>query len=470
MRPDPILRLALAVCLLASLASAETIKLKNGRTIVADRVREAGSKVEYEIGDDTYSIPKSIVASISAGGTPIRGGSAAAEVPDLPSPTPANQVMDLSPRVIRENAVDRAAIDAIEKAGDAQLTAAAYFAAGRFEHLHGNAIPAADYMKEAYRLDPQNTLIVETYGTLLLNTGRSDEALAVAEQAVRLAPGSADAHSLLAFALYRQDRTRDAAAEWKKSLDLRPNDKVQAMLARAQRELAAEEGYGEQESSHFTMRYEGSRAPAELRRSLLAYLERTYDDLARQFGDSPRQSIVVILYTDQAFFDVTQAPSWMGAINDGKLRIPLRGVDLVTGELARVLRHELSHSFINYLSRGRAPVWLHEGIAQLVEGRNISRNGRVLAQGFAAGAYIPLNSLEGSFGNFSEQEAQIAYVESLAFVQYIVETYGFSDVVRILERIAEGSSTEVALRSTVHSGYAGLESDVTAWLKKTYGG
>jgi len=204
-------------------------------------------------------------------------------------------------------------------------------------------------------------------------------------------------------------------------------------------------------------------------RSLLAYLEQTYDDLARQFGDAPRQNIVVILYTDQAFFDVTQAPSWMGALNDGKLRIPLRGLDLVTGELARVLRHELTHSFINYLSRGRAPVWLQEGVAQMMEGRSISINGRVLAQGFAAGAYIPLNGLEGSFGNFSAPEAAIAYVESLAFVTYIVHTYGFSDVVRILQRIAEGSSTEVALRATIHSGYDGLQSDVTAWLKKTYG-
>lgn len=466
MRPILLISLALA---LALSAAAETIKLKNGRVIYADRVQEVGNKVEYEIGDDTYSIPKSIVAGISAGGSPIRAGAAATEAPDLPAATPAHQVPDLSARVIREGEVDRAALDAVAQEGDARMTAAAFFAAGRFEHLRGNAIQAADYMKEAARLDGQNSVIVESYATLLLNTTRSEDALAVAEQAVRLDPASADAHNLLAYALYRKDRTRDAVAEWKKSLALRPSAKVEAIVARAQRELAAEEGYGEQESSHFTMRYEGSRAPAELRRSLLAFLEDTYDDLARQFGEAPRQSIVVILYTDQAFFDVTQAPSWMGALNDGKLRIPLRGVDLVTGELARVLRHELAHSFINSLSRGRAPMWLHEGVAQLLEGKNISPSGRVLARGFADGAYIPLNGLEGSFANFSQPEAAIAYVESLAFVQYIVSTYGFSDVVRILERIAEGSSTEVALRSTVHSGYAGLEADVTAWLKKTYG-
>jgi hypothetical protein len=93
----------------------------------------------------------------------------------------------------------------------------------------------------------------------------------------------------------------------------------------------------------------------------------------------------------------------------------------------------------------------------------------VLARGFAGGHYIPLNGMEGSFTTFSPDEAAVAYAESLAFVEYIVDTYGFSDVVRILHRIAEGSSTEMALRNTIHSGYDGLEADLAAWLKNKYG-
>ena len=40
---------------------ADTIHLKNGRTIVADRVRENGTRYEYEIGEDIYAIPKTSV-------------------------------------------------------------------------------------------------------------------------------------------------------------------------------------------------------------------------------------------------------------------------------------------------------------------------------------------------------------------------------------------------------------------------
>jgi hypothetical protein len=44
-----------------------------------------------------------------------------------------------------------------------------------------------------------------------------------------------------------------------------------------------------------------------------------------------------------------------------------------------------------------------------------------------------------------------------------------SDVVRILQRIGQGSSTEAALRATIHSGYSSLEEEIAQYLKKTYG-
>ena len=189
----------------------------------------------------------------------------------------------------------------------------------------------------------------------------------------------------------------------------------------------------------------------------------------RELGGAPHDNISVFLYTDKAFFDVTQAPSWSGAINDGKLRIPVNGLDTVTPELARVLKHELAHSFINQLSHGRCPQWLHEGIAQALEPRSLNSNGHRLAQLFQAQQEIPFNTLEGSFIQFSSREAVLAYDESLAAVEYINETHGTSELRRILERIGEGTSTEVALRGTIHSDYRQLQNDVGKYLAGKYG-
>jgi hypothetical protein len=77
--------------------------------------------------------------------------------------------------------------------------------------------------------------------------------------------------------------------------------------------------------------------------------------------------------------------------------------------------------------------------------------------------------LEGSFMNFSPLEAALAYDESLAAVQYINQTYGMSDLQRILARLGQGSSPEAALRATIHSDYGQLQTDVASYLAKTYG-
>jgi len=150
------------------------------------------------------------------------------------------------------------------------------------------------------------------------------------------------------------------------------------------------------------------------------------------------------------------------------LRIPINGLSSVTPELARVLKHELAHSFISQLSGGRCPQWLNEGIAQAVEPKRVS-HGQLLANLFQTQREIPLNALEGSFMQFSGVQATVAYEESLAAVQYISDTYGMSDLQRILEKLGQGSSTEAALRSTIHSDYGQLEAEVGKYLTGKYG-
>ena len=71
---------------------------------------------------------------------------------------------------------------------------------------------------------------------------------------------------------------------------------------------------------------------------------------------------------------------------------------------------------------------------------------------------------------FDTGQAALAYVESLASVEYIRDTYGMADVALILKRIGEGQSTESAMRSTIHSGYSQFEQELAAHLKQAYGG
>ncbi len=452
-------------------AWADTIRLKNGRTIVADRVRENGNRYEYEIGEDTYAIPKSSVDHVEAGGLPApsSGGGKAAELPNFaPADTLANEG-DLVGKIVKEGKIDTEALSKLESKGNPELSATSDFIAGKFEFDHGNIAQARQYLENALRYQADNSTILIYYAAVLVRTGSASQAVSYAQRAVRSAPESPDAHTMLGYAQFASDHTKEAIVSWKRSLELRPDSKVQQFLAKAQREQNAESEFSQGESVHFTLHYEGHQTSETLRAQILQVLESDYDDLVRDLGNPPRDNILVTLYTEQAFFDVTHAPTWSGAMNDGKLRIPISGLSSVTPELAHVLKHELAHSFITQLSAGRCPPWLHEGIAQYLEPRSISGEGHQLAQLFKSQHNIPLNVLEGSFLQFSGAQAYVAYAESLTAVSYINDSYGMSDIQRILQRISQGSSTEAALRATIHSDYGQLESDLTRYLTDKYG-
>ena len=459
--------------LASAAASADTIHLKNGRTILADHVRENANRCEYDIGEDTYAIPKSSVERIEVGGAPLVASSSANKNSgDLPVFTPVDSLTnegDLPKIIVKDGKVDPDAVSKFEGKGNAELGATADFIAGKFEFEHGNLNQARRYFDGALRFQPENATVLTYYAALLVRTGDASRALTYGQRAARAAPNSPDAYAVLGYAQQASDRTKDAVASWKHSLELRPDPAVQRFLAKAEREQNVETDFSQRESSHFILHYEGKQSSETFRQQILAALESDYDDLSRNLGTPPRDNILVTLYTEQAFFDVTRAPTWTGAINDGKLRIPVSGISSMTSELARVLKHELAHSFINQISSGRCPPWLNEGIAQILEPRSLGGDGPALARLFKAERDIPLNELEGSFLRFSGTKASAAYAESLAAVSYINDSYGMGDLQKILERLGQGSSTEAALRATIHSDYGQLESEIAKYLADKYG-
>lgn len=455
--------------MLCSTAGADTIVLKNGDRVFADTVQESNGRVQYWIGENTFTIPKSIVARIEAGPPP--PASAAASPASMPLPQVREQMAgaeSLMSRVIRRGAVDTEALRAIESEGfPAQSAAANSIAAGFAENKHDLA-GARRYLEAALRFLPRHPVLLENYASVLLQLGRVTEAVSSAQQAVSASPQSADAYEILGYAYYKNDRNREAIVALKKSLQLRSDDQVQRLLAQVERESRTEAAFREQGSSHFTLRYEGSQTADALRAQILEALEEDYRELTGDLGGSPA-NVFVSLYTDQAYFDVTQAPAWSAALNDGKIRLPVSGVKSVTPEFARVMRHELTHSFVRQITHGRAPQWLNEGIAELEQGMTTASFGPRLAALYASEHQIPLNQLEGRFDGYSLEEAAVAYAEGLAAAEYIRNTYGTGELARILQRLGEGQSIEFALRNTIHAGYAELEVEITNYLKRNYG-
>lgn len=444
-------------------AHADVIHLKNGDVIYADQVKENGGNFEYEIGDNTFSIPKSRVQSVE-GGAPQASAPEPMAMPSLVPQVPSGSTDELLNQIVHGHEIDRGVLASIESRGNASETAVAYYIAARTEYDAGRYPDCRRDLETALRFNPESPAVLNYYAAVLVRTGNALDAVSSAERAARIAPDSPDAWAVLGYAQFSAGRTRDAIESWKKSLALRSDPSVQSLVDRAERESSAERNYSQRETGHFILRYEGEQTSENFREQLLSALESDYQDLTRDFEAEPHASVHVVLYTNQAFFDVTRAPSWMGALNDGTLRIPIQGLDSMTPSLARVLKHELTHSFISQVSLGRCPDWLNEGIAQLLEPQSLGNRIAALAQLYSGEHEIPLNSLERGFTSFNGVEARLAYDESLAAAQYLHDHYGMSDMVRLLQHIGQGESVEAAMRSVLHSDYRHLEDELRQYL------
>lgn len=445
---------------------AQELHLKNGDVIYADQVSDRGATIQYEIGDNTYTIPKSKVASLETGTRSSPPGSPISQAPGFIPQAQIGGETQLLEHIVQNHEIDRSALASLEAAGSPRTSAIAYYIAAKAEFESGKLADARRDFETALRYDSDNPTILNYYAALLVRTGNARQATIYAEKAVSLAPDSADALAVLGYAQFAADHARAAIRTWKQSLAIRPDDSIQKMVERAQRESAAEGNYSAREAGHFVVHYEGEQSSEHFREQLLENLEQDYQQLSREFETEPRSSISVVLYTNQAFFDVTRAPSWTGALYDGKVRIPLMGLNSVTPELAHALRHELTHAFIRQISAGRCPTWLNEGMAQAMEPRQLgSRAGR-MAELFKNQQEIPYNTLESGFTSLSAVEANLAYDESLVAAEYLRGRYGMSDIIRLLQRLGQGEATESALRSVLHTDYQQIEGDVRDYLSR----
>ena len=463
----------------------DTIILKNGRHIEADNVQVADGWVSYDTSAGRMSLPQSIVehvvrdpqgqgsvsgAGSAAGAVNDRAANLAIAPPENLSGAASSEAVSV---VIHDGAVDRDALARMEsdaQSGDASAVSrvtAAISAVAQFEVAHGQLDQAVDDYRQALLLAPNDLSLLLDSGYLHLKRSEYSQALDDLDHAFSVAPDSAEVAKLRGWAYYGLSRIETAVAEWQRALALKPDPEVQHALDKATRDMQEEANYRENETAHFILRYNGDATP-QLAADILRALEDDFSDISNQLEYTPPEAISVVLYTNQEFTDITQAPNWVGALNDGRIRIPVDGLGTVTDALAHVLKHELTHSFLTQKTRGRCPVWLQEGIAQYMEGKRSGAAAASLFATFNDHMDVSLASYEGSWLNLEPDEAKAAYQWSLANVEAIVAIDGMNQLSLVLDRITAGATTEDALRDVLQMGYSDLALTTAGYLRRTY--
>jgi hypothetical protein len=477
------LRLFAILCLASAIPGgvfADTIYLKNGRKITATHVVQENGQVSYETSAGRLSFPVSIVdrvihddsSPISTAGTP---SDHAANLPIAPPNALAAPSNDAAASAaVRDGSIDNGLLSKLESEATANPSptavarvVAAEGAAAQFEISVGDFERAVDHYNVGLRFDPENIGILLEAAYLHLKRSEYSAAVDFLDRARRIDPDSAEVAKLSGWAYYGLNRAADAVTQWKRAMEIKPDEETQHALEKAERDAREEAEYHEGETTHFRLKYNGGAAP-ELAQEVLKTLEAEFDEIAATLNYVPPEPIGVILYTNQTFTDITRAPSWSGALNDGRIRVPVEGLTSMTDELARVLKHELTHSFVGQKTGGRCPVWLQEGIAQYMEGKRSRSNAGSLSAAYEHHMEFSLLSYESSWLNLPRDAASNAYAWSLAVVETIITVNGVDDLERILERLAAGSSAEDGIRAVLHEDYSELMLSTAQFLRKAY--
>ena len=293
---------------------------------------------------------------------------------------------------------------------------------------------AAERFLEAIRLDPDMSPARVGYAVAVFAMDRDGLALSVIREGIALQPGNPDLHEVLGDLRNREERVEDALVSWRQAYRLAPGERLQEKIEKAERELKAGRDYAFSTAPHFNVRYGDGMDPG-LAAEIVDYLEERYWILADALMHAPEQPITVLLYPEQEFRDVTQAPEQVAGLYDGKIRVPLGGITRIDPRSSRLLTHELTHAVVRSKTRGNCPRWLHEGLAQRFEGRKISRADRSAVVKMLAG----IDPSRWESKGFS-------YPAALALVQYLESLRDIDGLVMVLDRLGRGEPEETALR------------------------
>jgi len=180
----------------------------------------------------------------------------------------------------------------------------------------------------------------------------------------------------LAGILYEQERYEDCIA-YIQSRKFRHAD-LDYLKQKSESLIREIETLGLERSMHFRVEFEGRPARKDIMEAL-AVLEVAYDSLCHLFDFHPENKMSLVLYESSQYQGVGPRPEWVGAVFDGKLRIPVNV--MAYREIYRpMFFHELTHAFIRAMTRYHVPLWVNEGIAQVIDA---SRTGMARPEGGA---------------------------------------------------------------------------------------
>lgn len=294
------------------------------------------------------------------------------------------------------------------------------------------------------------------------------------QEALRTDPTNPHAHSLAGDLAYLAHDLDGARTAWARALTLEPRLRdLKERLDQLAREEALEAGAVARTTDLFLL-----RLPADDSIDAAWVLQEL--KAARTFLESQLQMrlqgpISVLIYTPQEFYGELHAPTEVAGLFDGKVRLPLRAqnrqssIVIRQSSLREVLWHELAHAAVHQMAQARAPRWLHEGVAQVVQAEVGTLPNEALSIAARRGEAPSIAWLEGRGGMMAQgqpMEADLFYQTAWSHVEYLREHRGWVGVRRVLLAVGSGTSVTEALAEVSGHDEATWDRLWRRWLRQ----
>ena len=126
----------------------------------------------------------------------------------------------------------------------------------------------------------------------------------------------------------------------------------------------------------------------------------------------------MIIQSIENYRRTTGAAEWSGGQFDGKIRVALPPSGQVDEHVRKTLSHEFVHACLARL--GPWPAWLHEGLAQSLSGRELSRDDWAGLRRLNKQGTLPtLARLSGGWRGLNALQTSVAYKLGLAAIEIL---------------------------------------------------
>lgn len=232
--------------------------------------------------------------------------------------------------------------------------------------------------------------------------------------------------------------------------------------------------FARHETEHFIIRFDPEKDPG-LGPHVADYLESIYDAVTSDFETPLKDKTIIEFFpTSRSFAVRITGRPWIHTVGASTgqviaLAAPRESADLMGRyNLARVLKHEFTHTVTLAATDNRIPHWFTEGLAVYQEDSPRTYDWcQMLADAIRRDRLFTLESIDWGFMRPKRpSDRQMAYAQSEWMVEFIVEKFGYDAISRLIKLYREGKTQPQAIDEILNLKIDDFDRQFAAWAKQ----